>query len=633
MVSLLLAALAIGNGTLAVEFNETNAAFSVCDMRGGHVWRQIASPEDALRVTSAKANGSTLSFTAMRKGFASELRGSLTLDGAELVCALSAPAATPFGFAAADEIAWPCAFEGVRGERVLLPHGCGFAIPCEKTDLGTDRMDRLQVYTRDMNMGVWAQFAEGRAGYAAIIESPENCHVDFRVRTDGLRAMNVRWSNDMAKFGRVRTLRYVFFEHCDAMAVALRYRESMKRRGYYATLETKRRRNAKLAKTIDDLAGAPDVWYWEVDGDKAAFARRLKEIGFDNFLFGFATRKDLGVWRTADEVAAIGALDRVVPVEYDIYRDTMERKYLPLIEYVRPYWNVDAADAGDIAYGPDGKPVRGWKVALKGEADGGAHSIGCAAICDLKAVQYATKRLREELRKFPAYRARFLDVTGGSLGECWNRNHFVSRRDSAGTRRDLFDLVQSEFHLACGTEDGLECYVPTLTYIEGVMSAPNHYRVDGGRFMWKIYDDVPEKIVRGTDETLRVPFWEMVFHGCVIDYWYWCDYNNKFPKIWWKRDLFNVVTGTPPMYFFTAKTFAAQRDALAASVKRATAVAKATAFSPMKAYRFLTPDRRVQQSVFENGVTATVNFGETPYALADGTVLVPHGYDVKGISR
>ena len=58
-------------------------------------------------------------------------------------------------------------------------------------------------------------------------------------------------------------------------------------------------------------------------------------------------------------------------------------------------------------------------------------------------------------------------------------------------------------------------------------------------------------MARGMDHATRCPFREMVFHDCVSSTWYWTDYNNKFPHDWWKRDLLNVVSGTPPMYLFT----------------------------------------------------------------------------------
>jgi hypothetical protein len=51
-------------------------------------------------------------------------------------------------------------------------------------------------------------------------------------------------------------------------------------------------------------------------------------------------------------------------------------------------------------------------------------------------------------------------------------------------------------------------------------------------------------------------------------------------------------------------------------------------YQEMTDHRFLTKDRSVQQTVFPNGVTITVNFGSTPFQLPDGVVVKPTGYHV-----
>lgn len=62
------------------------------------------------------------------------------------------------------------------------------------------------------------------------------------------------------------------------------------------------------------------------------------------------------------------------------------------------------------------------------------------------------------------------------------------------------------------------------------------------------------------------------------------------------------------------------------SYRLATETAKATFGVPMADYRWLSADRMVQESEFENGVVATVNFGKRPFVMADGTVLPPGGH-------
>ena len=65
----------------------------------------------------------------------------------------------------------------------------------------------------------------------------------------------------------------------------------------------------------------------------------------------------------------------------------------------------------------------------------------------------------------------------------------------------------------------------------------------------------------------RLPLWELVYHDCVVAQWYWGDYNNKLPSLWDKRDLFNVLYGTPPMFMFTRAALGAEQGPLRAKLQ------------------------------------------------------------------
>ena len=100
---------------------------------------------------------------------------------------------------------------------------------------------------------------------------------------------------------------------------------------------------------------------------------------------------------------------------------------------------------------------------------------------------------------------------------------------------------------------------------------------------------------------------------------YWGDYNNKLPALWDKRNLFNILYGTPPMSHVQPRDLAKKTKArFVQSYKNVCPVARAVGYSEMTGHRFLIPDRSVQQTEFANGTTVTVNFGEKPYGLSDG---------------
>ena len=605
-LSILLCVVSLTNEFLDVQVAD-DGAVRVEDRSAGRVW-----------TTAADARTTRL---ASRP----ELKGSWRLEGRELVFSLEGKPEASFA-----PVYYPAPFVAVRGERLLVPHGCGFAFDAGETDLGGFRgMEEMTIGTRDMKMGCWGHYAEHvdetgayqqDAGYLAIVETPEDAALDFRVRANGCRAASPVWRASKGVMDYARRIRYVFFAQATPVALAARYRREMRRLGYAVTFREKAARKPKLAAQYELLKGAPDVWYWEIDGDKAGFARALKRLGFDNFIFSTVTRRDLNVWVTPEEVRALAAIPGVLTAEYDIYRDTMEPAMLSKIDAVRPHWPLAAWDRDDIVRQADGRPARGWKVALK--EDPTKPAVGCALLCEAQAIPYVRERVGARLAEAP-YAVRFLDVTGTSLGECWNPKHPLTRRESERCRRATFDVIGREFGLLCGAEDGLWCFVPEVDYFEGNFSAA-YYRVDGGRYMWKTYEKSPEIMKRAIDPATRVPFFEMVFHDCVASYWYWTDYNNRFEDTWWQRDLLNALSGTPPMYLFTRETFARQKSRLADSVKVTTPVARATADATIVGWRWLTRDRLVQESSFSNGVKVIANFSEVAYRVPDGAVVAPH---------
>lgn len=628
----------VANDFLKLDFHPDTAAFDVTDKRTGRVWRMLADEGNLAfeSISAVDVLGNSVEFVGRARGVSHPVRVALSLADAAVTVRLGSERTGMFGEKGVRRLEYPYPFALEKGERTLLPHGCGYAFPAEMEWYGPNYPEKMSFYSRDLKMGMWAVYGQkiasdgevlGASAFLAVLETPANAEGRHAFRSNGQREFSAVWIPDLDTWGHDREIRYEFFEVADPMSLAKRYRQILRGRGYLRTFAEKAQAHPKMKELYRRLGGAPSVWYWAINGDKAGVCRHLREAcGFRDFLFQFARRPDLGVDVTPEEVAACAkAAPGVLLSEYDIYQNTMESKYLPEIDAVRPYWIPAIADNDDVVRRKDGTVARGWRVDMKDKSKPG---IGCAIPCDRQVIPYARKRLAAELARNPDYNARYLDVIGCSPpSECWHPRHVVGRRESVTHRRELMAILGDEFGVLSATEDGEEYLADVCDYQTCGFSAPNHYRVDGGRWMWKIYDeDPPESIVFGTDESLRVPFWEMVFHGCNVSYWDWCDYNQKFPKIWWKRDLLNAVSATPPLYFFTPETWRRFRNELAKSHEISTTIARATVFAEMTAYRFLSPDRRVQRSEFSNGVACTVNFGEKAFTMRDGHVVPPHGY-------
>jgi len=256
----------------------------------------------------------------------------------------------------------------------------------------------------------------------------------------------------------------------------------------------------------------------------------------------------------------------------------------------------------------------------------------CAVLCDARAVDYAKKRIPAELQTH-AYRCRFIDTTTASpWRECYHPDHPMTRSDSRRTKMDLLRYVCDDTRLVTGCETGHDTAVPYVHYFEGMLSLGPYRVPDSGRDMARIWDEVPQSVEKfQMGHRYRLPLWELVYHDCVVAQWYWGDYNNKLPKLWDKRDLFNVLYGTPPMFMFTRAWFSEHKARFARSYNTVCPAVRAVGYSEMTDHKFLTPDRDVQQTTFANGVTVTVNFGDKPYRMPDGTNLEPMTHHVAGL--
>ena len=76
------------------------------------------------------------------------------------------------------------------------------------------------------------------------------------------------------------------------------------------------------------------------------------------------------------------------------------------------------------------------------------------------------------------------------------------------------------------------------------------------------------------------------------------------------------------MYWAWRKTFQSINDVLAPHQRR-------LACDELMSHQFLTPEHLVRQTVFSSGAQVTVNYGEFPFKMPDGTELPPYGYRVK----
>ncbi|HLH55077.1 MAG TPA: glycoside hydrolase, partial [Verrucomicrobiae bacterium] len=226
------------------------------------------------------------------------------------------------------------------------------------------------------------------------------------------------------------------------------------------------------------------------------------------------------------------------------------------------------------------------------------------------------------------YLCRFIDTTTAApWNECYSPVHPMTRSESRKWKMELLRYISSDNKLVTGSETGHDAAVPFVDYFEGMLSLGPYRVPDAGRRMSEIWTNVPEVVAKfQLGHKYRLPLWELVYHDCVVAHWYWGDYNNKLPALWDKRDLFNVLYGTAPMFMFDSRMWHESKARFAQSYRNTCPQARRFGYEEMIDHRFLTPNRDVQQTRFADGSGVVVNFSTEDFQLPDGRSVPPMSY-------
>ncbi len=589
------------NQYLEVCLDTAHGTFHVQDRRTGRQWEQRPLHREtqvlSVRTIERRCEAQMLH---RRLGRTIAVTVQLDSDAPEFTVELDSP-----GPMLAGPVRFPHPFQTRPGEFLVIPMNEGISYPVEDPDV---ELFRLVAYGgHGICMAFWG-VTDGAVGHAAILETPDDAAIQMH-RREGRLLIAPEWDPQKRHWGYARRLRYVFFDDGGHVAIAKRYRRYAQATGLFRTLEEKRRANPD----VDLLIGAVNVWCW--DRNAVEIVREMQAAGIQRILWSHQ--------QAPDSLRVLNELG-VLTGRYDIYQDVMDPAQFPRLRGIHPDWPTEAWPR-DLIRDARGRWTPGWEVETR---DG--NRIPCGVLCDLRALDYARGRITAELVTHP-FRARFIDTTTASpWRECYDRAHPMTRTESRRWKMELLRLVSEEMKLVTGSETGHDAAVPYVHYFEGMLSLGPYRVPDAGRNMSRIWTEVPERVAKyQVGWRYRLPLWELVYHDCVVAQWYWGDYNNKLPALWDLRDLFNVLYGTPPMFMFDRKLWQEQKDRFVQSYRNICPIVRRVGYQEMTDHRFLTADRSVQQSRFANGVTVTVNFGDTPWRGPDGHTLPARGFRVE----
>lgn len=591
------------NDVLKVVFKTVDARFTIHDKRTNRIWTSCGTSDIA--VLAASTDGNEIHLSLLKPNDMLRIACQIQVDESspEFTVEMTADGEM------LDILAFPPPIATCEGEFLIMPVNEGISYPVVDTSLPPMRYHLFGGHGLSMP---WYGATDLREGLMSIVETADDAWVKVD-RNDDLLVLSPQWVPQLGKFGAPRRIRYIAFEKGGYVAMCKRYRSYAEETGLLKTLAEKRER----IPSVDRLVGAANIWCFH--GSPSQWCDKLRKKGIDRILWSRRT--------TPGEIDLLNQAG-ILTGRYDIYQDAMNPAEFPNLHHIHPDWTSDAWPDG-LMVDENGDWRRGWRVTSKS-----GEMIPCGVLCDSRAVDSARLRVPEEL-KTHAYRARFVDTTTASpWRECYHPDHPMSRSESKYHKMQLLRYMSEECGLVTGSETGHDAAVPYLHFFEGMMSLGPYRIPDAGRRMIEPVDPAPERVAKfQTGHYYRLPLWELVYHDCVISYWYWGDYNNKLPSLWDRRDLLNMLYGTPPMFMFNEAIWREHEDRFAESYQAIAPLARSTGYREMLSHRWLTDDHTVQQTQFSGKIFVTVNFGDKPYRMQDGRVLAPMAYEAAGLDQ
>jgi len=605
------------NSALNIQFDDQTALFSVTDKRCNKIWRQNAPPEN-LRVekTTRTANSLIVLFSGKLR-FEAEIKMN---ENASFEIILTADNETPV-----EEFEFPAAFESPdKNHFVLMTDGEGLLLPAD--DKEYPMSSGISYYTGGGLAMAWMGVVDDKMenGYMTILETPYDAGLRTQ-RTDGLVTFSPVWFPSMQKFGYSRKVSYHFFDKGGYVAQAKNYRDYIWKKNNVISLKEK----GKRFPTMDKMMGAVHIYVWD-KAREVEFAKELKASGIEKALIlwdaNHTPYPEIGYDNKLKELGfATGG--------YELFTDLKTRDTA----------NYEYDFSGPMRFAHTVYPGKFNQLAAR-KSDGLTYFNQFGHTTCPQAIRPEIyRKVDAKLKEFP-HETYFLDVyQANGIFECSSPDHRLTREQFCREVIKNHQIMEDKYNQYLGGEWGAEYVNAHVAYVHGMMTLQRTWWGSGIEKKGTIYytgdwrsNPRPTQMI-GTrvandkylkysiNEYTRVPLYELVYHDAVVTSWRWEDGNHHTPEIWWKKDLFNMLYGSAPLWNLDRERWDEYKFTFIDSYKKVFPWLQQIAYDELVSHRFVSPDHKVQESVFSSRKRIVVNFGDNEVGF-EGKIIAAKGF-------
>lgn len=610
----------LSDSILEVNFDDSSLHLTVKDQRCGKTW-ELSEWKRSLKVEKTQQEGNELHLFCSGE-FPFEAILKLTEKSA-LEIEIIAKKQIQL-----NEFTFPQAFKTPDENHYLVfTDGEGFLLKADDKEYGIGR--QIMHSMRGLSMP-WIGMTdkEFETGYMAIINTPDDCEINVK-RVNKLISFEPVWLSQKGSFEYDRKITYWFFDQGGYVAQCKKYREYIwNGLPVPPSLAEKQKRFPAIEKMI----GAVHIYLWD-DARETSFAKEMKKAGINKaFILWNPNHPPYPEPGYDNSIKTLGYLSGV----YELFRDVHLRDTVG---------SIDSNNTKGTYLNRFRFPGLFKQVALV-EKDGSYHYSGFGYDTNPKAVLPLIPKLRtdREMKIYP-HESFFLDgYLASGIFEDYSKENPLTRTDYKNAVIKMNEFFAERYHSIVGVEWGADYGIPTTAYAHGMMTlhhmlyaSPNRNKKGSIYYMGDWDNPSRPSIMVGEyvadeyylkwaiNEKIRVPLYQLVYHDAIVTTWRWDDASHHMPEIWWKKDLFNMLYGTAPVWCLDRPRWEKFRNTFVESYRRLGPWLQKIGYDEMVSHRFVTADHKVQETQFSSGKRIMINFGDTDFI--DGEVIVPkRGY-------
>jgi len=398
---------------------------------------------------------------------------------------------------------------------------------------------------------------------------------------------------------------------------ARQYRRWLLEQDQFVSMRTKIEQTPEAEK----LLGAPHIYLWS-DGISVEMMDRFAGIGCQRLWLGLSGLRS-GM-QHPDTIRRAKSLGYLIGT-YDAYHGIHDPDSTDASDTVR--FDRHLYETGPILTA-DGSKIPGYL--------GRGYQLSPIA-----AWPYVKERVTRLMAEHPEpFNSWFIDCDAyGEVFDDYSELHPATQQDDVQARLHRMAWIRDTYGLVIGSEVGVAYSAPVIHFAHGMMTPvfgwedPDLQKDESSQYYlgnWSpsggptiLLKQLPLKPEHRTfyyDPRFRLPLYQTVFHDSVVATHHWHHSSLKFTDQVDTVELLEVLYNVPPLYHMNLEEFEQHSARMAAHYDFFSPLHRELGLLPLTDFAWLTPDRMVQRTVFDEAAEMVANFAEEDFQYLETAI-------------